>query len=72
MFLSFSDLAGGKSQLIFPTQKLNLADKEAAKLYMKQYTEDVCNYLSQFSLGPFGRLNCLHIVFDLYIVIFNV
>uniref|UniRef100_A0A672RFE3 Cytosolic phospholipase A2 gamma-like n=1 Tax=Sinocyclocheilus grahami TaxID=75366 RepID=A0A672RFE3_SINGR len=48
-----NDLAGGKSQLIFPTQKLNLADKEAAKLYMKQYTEDVCNYLSQFSLGPF-------------------
>uniref|UniRef100_A0A671L3C5 Cytosolic phospholipase A2 gamma-like n=1 Tax=Sinocyclocheilus anshuiensis TaxID=1608454 RepID=A0A671L3C5_9TELE len=54
---TLNDLAGGKSQLIFPTQKLNLSDKEAAKLYMKQYTEDVCNYLSQFSLGPFGRLN---------------
>uniref|UniRef100_A0A673K7Z3 Cytosolic phospholipase A2 gamma-like n=1 Tax=Sinocyclocheilus rhinocerous TaxID=307959 RepID=A0A673K7Z3_9TELE len=54
---TLNDLAAGKSQLIFPTQKLNLADKEAAKLYMKQYTEDVCNYLSQFSLGPFGRLN---------------
>lgn len=49
---TLNDLAGGKHQLIFPTQKLNLADKEAAKLYMKQYTEDVCNYLSQFSLGP--------------------
>ncbi|KAL1273587.1 hypothetical protein QQF64_026401 [Cirrhinus molitorella] len=48
---NLNELAGGKSQLIFPTQKLNLADKEAAKLYMKQYTEDVCNYLSQFSLG---------------------
>uniref|UniRef100_A0A671L8S1 Cytosolic phospholipase A2 gamma-like n=1 Tax=Sinocyclocheilus anshuiensis TaxID=1608454 RepID=A0A671L8S1_9TELE len=51
--LNGKNLAGGKSQLIFPTQKLNLSDKEAAKLYMKQYTEDVCNYLSQFSLGPF-------------------
>ncbi|XP_058633065.1 cytosolic phospholipase A2 gamma-like isoform X2 [Onychostoma macrolepis] len=49
---TLNDLAGGKSQLIFPTEKLNVADKEAAKLYMKQYTEDVCNYLSQFSLGP--------------------
>ncbi|XP_073696285.1 cytosolic phospholipase A2 gamma-like [Garra rufa] len=50
---NLNELAGGKRQLIFPIQKLNLADKEAAKLYMKQYTEDVCNYLSQFSLGPF-------------------
>ncbi len=72
MFLSFTDLAGGKSQLIFPTQKLNLADKAAAKLYMKQYTEDVSNYLSQFNLGFDGKLNCLYNVFDLYIVIFNV
>ncbi|XP_050965600.1 cytosolic phospholipase A2 gamma-like [Labeo rohita] len=50
---NLNELAGGKSQLIFSTQKLNLADKEAAKLYIKQYTKDVCNYLSQFSLGPF-------------------
>lgn len=56
MFLSFSDLAGGKSQLIFPTQKLNLADKEAANLYMKQYTEDVCNHLSLLSLKPDSKL----------------
>ncbi|XP_058632626.1 cytosolic phospholipase A2 gamma-like isoform X1 [Onychostoma macrolepis] len=48
------DLTGGNRQLIFPTEKLNVADKEAAKLYMKQYTEDVCNDLSLFSFGPLG------------------
>ncbi|XP_059405380.1 cytosolic phospholipase A2 gamma [Carassius carassius] len=48
------DLAGGKRQLVFPVQKLNLSDKEAAQLYMKQYTMDVCNYLnSWFSFWPF-------------------
>lgn len=58
MLLSVADLAGGKRQLVFPVQKLNLADKEAAQLYMKQYTIDVCNYLnSWFSFWPFGRLN---------------
>lgn len=72
MFPSFAELTGGKSQPIFQMEKLNLADKEAAKLYIKQYTKDVCNYLSQFSLGPFGRLNCIYNVFDLHIVIFNV
>ncbi|KAF4113935.1 hypothetical protein G5714_006480 [Onychostoma macrolepis] len=51
---TLNDLTGGKSQLIFPTEKLNVADKEAAKLYMKQYTEDVCNDLSQFSFGLLG------------------
>uniref|UniRef100_A0A673H7W8 Cytosolic phospholipase A2 gamma-like n=1 Tax=Sinocyclocheilus rhinocerous TaxID=307959 RepID=A0A673H7W8_9TELE len=39
---------GGGKKLIFPTEKLNLADKQAAKLYMKQYTEDVCNNLSSW------------------------
>ncbi len=66
MFLSFTDLAGGKHQLIFPTQKLNLADKKAAKLYMKQYTEDVCNHLSLFSLKHDGKLNHLYNVLDLF------
>ncbi|XP_050957873.1 cytosolic phospholipase A2 gamma-like [Labeo rohita] len=48
------DLSGGKHQLIFPTEKLNLADKPAAKLYMKRYTEDVCNNLRLwFSFWPF-------------------
>ncbi|MCI4381057.1 hypothetical protein PGIGA_G00247320 [Pangasianodon gigas] len=48
------NLAGGKSQLIFQVEKLNLADKEAAKLYMEHYTMDVCNYLSVwFKLWPF-------------------
>ncbi len=27
----------------FSREKLNVAEKEAAKLYMKQFTEDVCN-----------------------------
>ncbi|RXN34246.1 cytosolic phospholipase A2 gamma-like protein [Labeo rohita] len=49
------ELSGGEHQLIFPTGKLDPADKEAAKLYMKQYTEDVCNYLTlQFSFWPFN------------------
>ncbi|XP_048042714.1 cytosolic phospholipase A2 gamma-like isoform X1 [Megalobrama amblycephala] len=39
-------LTGGKNQLIFQEEKLNLTDKEAAKRYMKQYTEDVCNDLN--------------------------
>uniref|UniRef100_A0A8C1MLJ5 PLA2c domain-containing protein n=1 Tax=Cyprinus carpio TaxID=7962 RepID=A0A8C1MLJ5_CYPCA len=48
------ELAEGKGQLIFPVGKLDLADKEAAKQYMKQYTTDVCNYLSScFSFWPF-------------------
>ncbi|XP_058632633.1 cytosolic phospholipase A2 gamma-like isoform X2 [Onychostoma macrolepis] len=48
-------LGGGKHQLIFPIEKLNLADKQAAKLYMKQHTEDVCNHLSHwFSFWPFN------------------
>ncbi|XP_034162595.2 cytosolic phospholipase A2 gamma isoform X2 [Pangasianodon hypophthalmus] len=47
-------LAGGKRQLIFQVEKLNLHNKEAAKLYMKRYTMDVCNNLSvQFKLWPF-------------------
>ncbi|XP_048042719.1 cytosolic phospholipase A2 gamma-like isoform X2 [Megalobrama amblycephala] len=39
-------LTGGKHQQFFQKRKLNLTDKEAAKKYMKQYTEDVCNALS--------------------------
>ncbi len=66
MFPSFTELSGGRHQLIFPIKKLNLADKQAAKLYMKQHTEDVCNNLShRFSFWP-GRLNCLYNLFDLY------
>ncbi|XP_051750591.1 cytosolic phospholipase A2 gamma-like [Ctenopharyngodon idella] len=52
-----TDLAGGKSQLIFQVEKLNaekIADKKAAKLYMEQYTIDVCNFLSgRFNFWPF-------------------
>ncbi len=58
MLPSFAELAEGKRQLVFPVLKLNLADEEAAKLYMERYTMDVCNYLnSWFSFWPFGRLN---------------
>ncbi|XP_067295829.1 cytosolic phospholipase A2 gamma-like [Pseudorasbora parva] len=39
-------LSGGKHQLIISTESLNLADKEAAKQFMEQYTEDVCNALN--------------------------
>uniref|UniRef100_A0A671L8U5 Cytosolic phospholipase A2 gamma-like n=1 Tax=Sinocyclocheilus anshuiensis TaxID=1608454 RepID=A0A671L8U5_9TELE len=42
---TLNKLGGGKHQLIFPIEKLNLADKQAAKRYMKQHTEDVCNNL---------------------------
>ncbi len=70
MFPSFTELGGGKHQLIFPIENLNLADKQAAKLYMKQHTEDVCNNLShRFSFWPFSRLNYLYNVFDLYNVL---
>ncbi|XP_073696287.1 cytosolic phospholipase A2 gamma-like [Garra rufa] len=48
------ELGGGKQQLILPIEKLNLADKQAAKLYMKQYTEAVCKCLGVwFSFWPF-------------------
>ncbi|XP_052454731.1 cytosolic phospholipase A2 gamma-like [Carassius gibelio] len=41
-------------ELIFQVEKLDLANKEAAKLYMERYTMDVCNHLSdRFSLWPF-------------------
>uniref|UniRef100_A0A8C1ZBQ6 PLA2c domain-containing protein n=1 Tax=Cyprinus carpio TaxID=7962 RepID=A0A8C1ZBQ6_CYPCA len=51
---TLKELAEGKGQLIFPVGKLDLADKEAAKQYMEQYTTDVCNYLSScFSFWPF-------------------
>ncbi|KAK7163942.1 hypothetical protein R3I94_002610 [Phoxinus phoxinus] len=51
---TLTDLAGGKGQLIFPLGKLDLTDKEAAKLYMEHYTMDVCNNLSVwFKFWPF-------------------
>ncbi|XP_052454730.1 cytosolic phospholipase A2 gamma-like [Carassius gibelio] len=51
---TLNELSGGKRQLIFPTEKLNITDKQDATLYMKQYTEDVCNNLSSwFSCWPF-------------------
>ncbi|KAL1273584.1 hypothetical protein QQF64_026398 [Cirrhinus molitorella] len=49
---TLNEISGGKRRMIFPIQKLNLADKEAAKVYMKKYTEDVCNDLCLFRLGP--------------------
>ncbi|XP_016103800.1 cytosolic phospholipase A2 gamma-like [Sinocyclocheilus grahami] len=63
---TLNELGGGK-KLIFSTEKLDLTDKLATKLYMKQYTEDVCNNLSSwFSSCPLSRLNCLNNLFDLY------
>ncbi|XP_039511290.1 cytosolic phospholipase A2 gamma-like isoform X2 [Pimephales promelas] len=41
-----NNLAGDKSQLIFQQGKLDLTDKEAANLYMKNFTMDVCHNLS--------------------------
>uniref|UniRef100_A0A8C1WLT0 PLA2c domain-containing protein n=1 Tax=Cyprinus carpio TaxID=7962 RepID=A0A8C1WLT0_CYPCA len=43
---TLNELSGGKSQLIFPIEKLNLKDKEAAVRYMNEHTEDVCKNLS--------------------------
>ncbi|XP_058630569.1 cytosolic phospholipase A2 gamma-like isoform X3 [Onychostoma macrolepis] len=43
---TLNELDRGKHQLIFPIKQLNLADKQDAKRYMKQRTEDVCNHLS--------------------------
>ncbi|XP_067262633.1 cytosolic phospholipase A2 gamma-like isoform X2 [Chanodichthys erythropterus] len=55
------ELAGGEGQLIFPVEKLNLTDKEAAKLYMERYTMDVHNSLSSwFGFWPFNL--CLSII----------
>uniref|UniRef100_A0A8C1NRH5 PLA2c domain-containing protein n=1 Tax=Cyprinus carpio TaxID=7962 RepID=A0A8C1NRH5_CYPCA len=56
---TLNELSGGK-HMDFPTEKLNLTDKQAAKLCIKQYTKDMCHNLrSWFSFWPFGRLNCL-------------
>ncbi|XP_050959708.1 cytosolic phospholipase A2 gamma-like isoform X2 [Labeo rohita] len=44
---TLTELAGDKHHMIFPGEKLNVADKEAAKLYMKRFTEDVCTDLNQ-------------------------
>lgn len=69
LFPSFTELSGGK-HMDFPTEKLNLTDKQAAKLCIKQYTKDMCHNLrSWFSFWPFGRLNCLYNLFDLYDVL---
>ncbi|KAK7163943.1 hypothetical protein R3I94_002611 [Phoxinus phoxinus] len=50
-----ADLAPDKTQLIFPVEKLDVTDKEAAKLYMEHFTLDICNNLSvRFSFWPFN------------------
>ncbi|XP_050957874.1 cytosolic phospholipase A2 gamma-like, partial [Labeo rohita] len=46
---NLKELGGGQHELVFSSEKLNLADKQAAELYMKQYTEDVCNNLNQWN-----------------------
>ncbi|ROL53843.1 Cytosolic phospholipase A2 gamma [Anabarilius grahami] len=61
-------LTGGKYQLVFQDKKLNLTDKEAAKQFMTQYTEDVCNDLSHcFSFWPFDIWTRIFICMDLWI-----
>ncbi|XP_043094176.1 cytosolic phospholipase A2 gamma-like [Puntigrus tetrazona] len=50
---TLNNLGGGKYQS-FSDEKINLNDKQAAKLYMKQYTEHVFNNLSlNFTFWPF-------------------
>ncbi|XP_026099206.1 cytosolic phospholipase A2 gamma-like isoform X2 [Carassius auratus] len=49
---TLNELSGGKRRVILPTEKLNLADKKAAELHMKQYTEDVCKNLSLWDRFP--------------------
>uniref|UniRef100_A0A8C1NQF1 PLA2c domain-containing protein n=1 Tax=Cyprinus carpio TaxID=7962 RepID=A0A8C1NQF1_CYPCA len=57
---TLNELSGGKSQLIFPIEKLNLKDKEAAVRYMNEHTEDVCKNLShRFSSWPFDVLESI-------------
>uniref|UniRef100_A0A8C2K9P5 PLA2c domain-containing protein n=1 Tax=Cyprinus carpio TaxID=7962 RepID=A0A8C2K9P5_CYPCA len=47
-------LNGKRKHMDFPTEKLNLTDKQAAKLCIKQYTKDMCHNLrSWFSFWPF-------------------
>ncbi|XP_050957342.1 cytosolic phospholipase A2 gamma [Labeo rohita] len=46
---TLNDLSGGKHRLMFPTEKLNLADKQDAKHYLNQHTEDVFNNLSHLN-----------------------
>ncbi|XP_051981884.1 cytosolic phospholipase A2 gamma-like isoform X2 [Xyrauchen texanus] len=49
-----AELSGGKSQLIFDVGTLDITDKAAAKVYMKQYTKGVCNYAKRwFSFWPY-------------------
>ncbi|XP_026111346.1 cytosolic phospholipase A2 zeta-like [Carassius auratus] len=58
---TLNELSGGKHQLIFPIEKLNLEDKEAAECYMNEHTEDVCKNLNNwFSLWPFDVLTSIH------------
>ncbi|XP_051973674.1 cytosolic phospholipase A2 gamma-like [Xyrauchen texanus] len=56
MRANLAELSGGKSQLIFIIGAPNLSDKNAAKWYMKQYTEDVCNNLN--ALISFWPYDC--------------
>ncbi|XP_058632057.1 cytosolic phospholipase A2 gamma-like [Onychostoma macrolepis] len=59
---TLTDISGGQRHLNYPLEKLKddkTADKEAAKQYMKQYTMDVCKYVSlEFKLNswPFDIL----------------
>ncbi|XP_051750593.1 cytosolic phospholipase A2 zeta-like isoform X2 [Ctenopharyngodon idella] len=54
---NLNTLTGGKRQMVFQARKLNLTDKKAAKQYMKQYTEDVCNDLNHcFSAQQHGNI----------------
>ncbi|XP_051750595.1 cytosolic phospholipase A2 gamma-like isoform X3 [Ctenopharyngodon idella] len=63
-----NELTGGEHELIFQVEKLNLTDKEAAKQYMKQYTEDVCNYVNHyFSFWPFDIWTRIFICMDQWI-----
>ncbi|XP_077078658.1 cytosolic phospholipase A2 gamma-like isoform X1 [Siphateles boraxobius] len=42
---NLNKISGGNVQLTFQMEKLNFADKEAAKLFMKKYTLDICTCL---------------------------
>lgn len=54
----FTELSGGESQLIFPVEK---PDKSETKLYMKQFTLDVCDNMGvTISFWPFGKLESLY------------
>ncbi|KAL1273590.1 hypothetical protein QQF64_026404 [Cirrhinus molitorella] len=52
---NLNELTGSKGQHIFQVEKLNFANKEAAKLHIKKYTLDIIDYLSdQLNFWPFN------------------